>query len=1335
MRSKASALVVLVLIALPAPTLVGLEGPLGAASAFQEGENQTITSPAFLFLQLFWDDGGERIEPLKLDLFRVEVRDIGGSGYSIEVHDNPIPVPNSITINVRIYPLSIRSEAVADRLYDGSYTSGAAGSYHTLSLYFNTSEISRAQFYPTRVIFRPYDAATGAGLPIEQFNLTVQFPAGGTDLGLYDQSAEVPIGLGYFDTYFGLQIRLRVRDYFGNELYNQTRTFKIDESVFCVQVSGGNPGECGVFANTWVTWDIPLSVYSVKFYNQKPDQFVKFGLHWNGTGAGEEVFSPNGQLEPSWWNSQWAYRQRLVIEPETDVSLNYTVNMTLPASSLAGKMQPDYRDLRVVRWNGSAWIEAARNYNGSRLTFKVLTDDERPAVTPSQGAWPLEEGTGTTAGDSSGNGNTLTLNSGASWISGRYGNGLALDGVNDHATSLDSPSLSLTGALTLSAWIYTNTASAQQGIIEKYSPAPANGYTLRLTSAGKLFGATINAGLDTQLTTAATVSTGVWHHAAYVYTGTTHALYLDGLRVASAANTRNPADSSVTLKIGARGDDAAMTFNGMIDEPRVRAFAMTDNDVACEARAPTCVIYTPGESTTEYYLYYGNTIATTAPTHETLHTTILGDASNEFFFPLDETTGSTTADLGPSGVDGTINGATLGVGGMVNTSFHFVNPDNITVPSIFGIGGTGATLECFLYVADTTEQGPCLKMGEANGFALGVGNSNLDTSGNNFAAVFEGIRHIGTGIPIGTGWHQLVLVITSAGKPNFYLDGNLVYSDMSSSPIAPTGHSKIGGYDTRELSDARVDNVAGFSSHLPDATIKNHYTRTIEENSSITAVVSLDTSRGFEWFQSPQETVERFLNPGYYTLHVITDDRTGVQSFASLGLNISEANYVMVSGLNITRFVGDFVTIQNQQVILSNQLRPDVIYIGEHLPTASAEINSPAIYGDYVLIHPFSILTGTTSYTGEGGAIVTLYGPSMESDSGDGALLTTMTVTQDTYVFSGASTAHVWINDTEGNNLWENASLPPSVTLPGFSGDVVVESNASITTQRVSDFRAIWEFNVRHYNTTKRYEQSLTLNNTMNRTVLNPQWFVGFPENKTINLTTAMVQDLDNDVWLTLGRHYTTTQAGYYMDFDVLNASAVRRFFFVFYDLNASATQSTQILQISEILPATYKDSSSYWVGAATLTNPYTSVFDGDVAIKLTCKECSKVQLETIEIVDETRGRTLDLSEFYASGNTIVISRGAVGNVPVGGSVAYKVYFKLELTPETTGPTVFGSIVVIAGFAISPFLIILGSGIALAIGGIITDERRRRWSYLGASSFALSIAMLALIARGQGWVV
>lgn len=61
-------------------------------------------------------------------------------------------------------------------------------------------------------------------------------------------------------------------------------------------------------------------------------------------------------------------------------------------------------------------------------------------------AWSFNEGTGASSDDRSANDHTATL-SGAAWTTGRYGSGLAFDGVDDIVTVADANPLDLCHAV------------------------------------------------------------------------------------------------------------------------------------------------------------------------------------------------------------------------------------------------------------------------------------------------------------------------------------------------------------------------------------------------------------------------------------------------------------------------------------------------------------------------------------------------------------------------------------------------------------------------------------------------------------------------------------------------------------------------------------------------------------------------------------------------------------------------------------------------------------------------------------------------------------------------
>src|SRR5437660_1379190 len=97
-----------------------------------------------------------------------------------------------------------------------------------------------------------------------------------------------------------------------------------------------------------------------------------------------------------------------------------------------------------------------------RTVLLVEALEDRTLLSSTLAYWRFEDGSGSSAADSSGNGNTGTLNNGATFAAdtglssvprtGATNTGaLLLDGANDNVTAADSASLQPTSAITLEA--------------------------------------------------------------------------------------------------------------------------------------------------------------------------------------------------------------------------------------------------------------------------------------------------------------------------------------------------------------------------------------------------------------------------------------------------------------------------------------------------------------------------------------------------------------------------------------------------------------------------------------------------------------------------------------------------------------------------------------------------------------------------------------------------------------------------------------------------------------------------------------------------------------------
>src|SRR2546421_12601320 len=159
------------------------------------------------------------------------------------------------------------------------------------------------------------------------------------------------------------------------------------------------------------------------------------------------------------------------------------------------------------------------------------------------GWWP---GDGNTKDIASGN-NGL-LKNGATFATAEVGKGFSLDGTDDYVEIADNPDVSVTGPITIDAWIKTNDTGPEHAIVEKYDNPGLNGYFLRLNPGGHLRAGICSAGGVTgDLTGGTQVSTGTFHHVAAVYDGTNLQVYLDGILDAGPSSSGAPTDGTAPL--------------------------------------------------------------------------------------------------------------------------------------------------------------------------------------------------------------------------------------------------------------------------------------------------------------------------------------------------------------------------------------------------------------------------------------------------------------------------------------------------------------------------------------------------------------------------------------------------------------------------------------------------------------------------------------------------------------------------------------------------------------------------------------------------------------------
>lgn len=208
--------------------------------------------------------------------------------------------------------------------------------------------------------------------------------------------------------------------------------------------------------------------------------------------------------------------------------------------------------------------------------------------------YPLEENSGTFTRDSSINTNNADLQVGATWVTGKVGNGVSAN-ASSYVQVPDSANLTFSQNMTVSLWANQASASTDKALIAHWNQAVSSSWALQTgTSASVLRVFIASSQGDTGgncVDTDGAWSAGSWHHVALVYDGTQSTaldrakVYIDGVvRPMSVCLGTIPSslqDSSSYLTIGAmRG--LGRYFNGSLDEVKMFNRSFTPSEVKAE---------------------------------------------------------------------------------------------------------------------------------------------------------------------------------------------------------------------------------------------------------------------------------------------------------------------------------------------------------------------------------------------------------------------------------------------------------------------------------------------------------------------------------------------------------------------------------------------------------------------------------------------------------------------------------------------------------------------------------------------------------------------------------
>lgn len=217
--------------------------------------------------------------------------------------------------------------------------------------------------------------------------------------------------------------------------------------------------------------------------------------------------------------------------------------------------------------------------------YQELTADENTV-----GLWHMNEASGTSVADSSGNSYTGTA-ANTTVVAGKLGNARSFNGSSSAVAQASGSNANVIGDITIEAWINPTSFSTAPAIIHKNSQ-----FSIATDSSGNVswadssnwsyanFGYT-NIGL----------TTGSWQHLAITKTGSSVSIYLNGVLKSQKIFGSSITGTTNYLHFGCYSTTTSCTgsyYSGLIDEVRISNVARSSEEIAEAASRPPAAIYT-----------------------------------------------------------------------------------------------------------------------------------------------------------------------------------------------------------------------------------------------------------------------------------------------------------------------------------------------------------------------------------------------------------------------------------------------------------------------------------------------------------------------------------------------------------------------------------------------------------------------------------------------------------------------------------------------------------------------------------------------------------------------
>ena len=270
------------------------------------------------------------------------------------------------------------------------------------------------------------------------------------------------------------------------------------------------------------------------------------------------------------------------------------------------------------------------------------------------------------------------------------------------------------------------------------------------------------------------ITTNVWHHAAYVKSGSTFRIFLNGVLEYYSGSYSTTFTSTATYIGSQNSGDANYSFRGYISNFRV---------------VKGTAVYTTSSTTIGATIFAVPTAPLTAIANTALLTcqsaTFVDNSTNALVITSAGTaTPRTVNPFGFTSLTAAYSAATYGASAYFNGTTSYVSvPDNVA----FTMGSASYTLECWVYLNSTAQQifiGTCDSAGSGGSmsFTLGVNGSTQFSTGIGYAGVMY-FSTFATAPTVGRWYH--VAGVRNGATVNVYVDG-VKGTDLNMAALAMT---------------------------------------------------------------------------------------------------------------------------------------------------------------------------------------------------------------------------------------------------------------------------------------------------------------------------------------------------------------------------------------------------------------------------------------------------------------------------------------------------------------------------------------------------------------------